>query len=163
MTQTLRSVIGELNRRQTLAGHLLAEHGVKAVASKKLSLDAEARVVTPHSKLFLEVLEEADKLLTAVMSLWRAVIIDDGQYQITHQEITATVRNLHTSARDVANGIRDRVIQRNQRGAERKTALAEATADPANESSDNATKIITVTPALETVEDRLGAMEKEAA
>ena len=163
MTQNIRSITEELKRRQTLAGHLLAEHGVKAVASKRLSLEAEARVVTPHSRLFLEVLEESDALLTAVMSLWRAVIIDDQQYQITHQEIIATVRNLHSSARDVANGIRDRVVQRNQRDAERKTTPVETAAQPEEDAPAMATTSSTDTPDLETVEDPVGEMEMEKA
>ena len=97
------------------------------------------------------------------MSLWRAVIIDDQQYQITHQEIITTVRNLHSSARDVANGIRDRVVQRNQRDAERKTTPVETAAQQEEDAPAMATTSSTDTPDLETVEDPIGEMEKEAA
>jgi len=108
---TNQEIIDELIRRQNVAEELLLSNNVKAVASERVILEREVPVVTPHAGQFIEILTRSDKLMSSILSLWQAGIVDDGQYDNAIHEIRESVRGLHKTARLIANAMRDRLDQ----------------------------------------------------
>jgi hypothetical protein len=109
MAKGIQATTAELKRRSAISKALLAEHKVKTVRSNVLGEgDYEARVVTPHSNLFLSALVEADELVVNVKSLWQACLISDEQLNHANNDASKLIRALYVSARLMANGIRDR-------------------------------------------------------
>ncbi|MFZ4702896.1 MAG: hypothetical protein ACOYMG_22865, partial [Candidatus Methylumidiphilus sp.] len=105
----IKGATEELKRRNAILLALLDQNKVKTVRPKRSGGGVvEARVVTPHSRLFLGALAEADELVTNVTSLWQACLIDDGQLNHANNDVSKSIRGLYVSARLMANGIRDR-------------------------------------------------------
>lgn len=95
-----------IRQKGDLADQLLAEGNINCRRGSGTTL--AANIIDPFAHDYLVLLQEGDQLATKYVQLWLGRILKEEQYRQAHNELSKSLRLLHSSISKLSLGVRDR-------------------------------------------------------